>query len=69
MDKFTIIAAICGIILISFSTGFYLAINEESEWESKLTIIDDYGRDVSITINPQRIISLSPSTTEILFAV
>jgi len=34
-----------------------------------LTITDDLGRDVTVGTKPQRIISLAPSNTEILFAV
>ena len=34
-----------------------------------LTITDDLGRNVQITSPPQRIISLSPSNTEIVYAL
>jgi iron complex transport system substrate-binding protein len=34
-----------------------------------LTITDDLGRDVTVETKPQRIVSLAPSNTEILFAV
>jgi iron complex transport system substrate-binding protein len=34
-----------------------------------ITVTDDLGRPVSITSTPQRIVSLSPSNTEILFAL
>ncbi|MEA1964435.1 MAG: ABC transporter substrate-binding protein [Candidatus Aerophobetes bacterium] len=34
-----------------------------------ITITDDVGREVTIKKNPQRIVSLSPSNTEILFAL
>lgn len=34
-----------------------------------LTLIDGLGREVTISANPQRIISLMPSNTEILFAL
>lgn len=33
------------------------------------TIIDELGRDVHVTAQPQRIVSLAPSVTEILFAL
>jgi iron complex transport system substrate-binding protein len=34
-----------------------------------LTLVDDEGRDVTIPSRPERIVSLTPATTEILFAV
>jgi iron complex transport system substrate-binding protein len=34
-----------------------------------LTLVDDEGRDVAIPSRPERIVSLTPATTEILFAV
>ncbi len=34
-----------------------------------LTITDNLGREVTLTAQPQRIVSLAPSNTEILFAV
>jgi len=37
--------------------------------EFPLTITDDLGREVTITEQPERIISLSPANTEILFAL
>ncbi|MCX6005815.1 MAG: cobalamin-binding protein [Chloroflexi bacterium] len=37
--------------------------------EYPLTVIDDLGRKVTINKQPQRIVSLAPSNTEILFAL
>jgi iron complex transport system substrate-binding protein len=34
-----------------------------------LTFTDDMGREITLSGNPERIVSLAPSTTEILFAV
>lgn len=34
-----------------------------------LTVTDDLGRELTLTSTPQRIVSLAPSNTEILFAV
>jgi iron complex transport system substrate-binding protein len=39
------------------------------EVEGALLITDSFGREVSITIRPARIVSLAPSITEILFAI
>ena len=37
--------------------------------ESSTTFTDDYGRCVAVPASPQRIVSLSPAVTEILFAL
>lgn len=41
----------------------------EKRKTGKITVMDDMGRKVTIFENPSRIISLSPSNTEILFAL
>lgn len=64
-----IIAIVCVMILIAFIAGFDVAEFKEQEKQAGFTVIDDYGREVTLPKNPQRIISLAPSSTEILFAV
>ena len=64
-----LIAIVCIMILIAFIAGFYVAEFKEQEKQAEFTVIDDYGREVTLPKNPQRIISLAPSSTEILFAV
>ena len=34
-----------------------------------ITVLDDMDREITLSRNPQRIVSLAPSTTEILFAI
>jgi iron complex transport system substrate-binding protein len=41
----------------------------EETSDGTLSIIDDYGRNVTITKYPERIVSLAPSCTEIIFAL
>ncbi|GAB6273943.1 MAG: ABC transporter substrate-binding protein [Peptococcaceae bacterium] len=41
----------------------------EESFQFPLTVQDDLGRKVKVTIKPERIVSLSPSNTEILFAL
>jgi iron complex transport system substrate-binding protein len=41
----------------------------EENTTNALIVADDLGREVSVAIAPQRIVSLSPSNTEILFAL
>ncbi|MCJ7764032.1 MAG: cobalamin-binding protein [Dehalococcoidales bacterium] len=43
--------------------------NDNQTIFEEATIIDDLGREVSITEEPMRIVSLAPSNTEILFAL
>lgn len=71
--KNSIVISIVIILIMAFVfLGFYIARSSEkpdTEHNSKLVIVDDYGRNIAITNNPERIISISPSTTEILFKV
>jgi len=56
----------------TFAAGFYVGFvyfKSRTPDKSNLTIIDDVGREVIIPEDPQRIISLAPSTTELLFAL
>jgi iron complex transport system substrate-binding protein len=45
------------------------ALKEKAEIKFPLTVIDDSNRKVEVKKKPKRIISLSPSNTEILFAL
>jgi len=49
--------------------GGYLAGVSMSEPEEGFTIVDDYGRTVTLDGTPERIVSIAPSPTEILFAI
>jgi len=54
----------------SFALGFYLAgLRQPGEEVQELKVVDGYGRAVSISRTPLRIISLAPSITETLYAV
>jgi len=41
----------------------------ESEVSKSISVVDDAGRTIKVVRNPQRVISLAPSNTEILFAL
>jgi len=69
MSGLTAIVIVCVLILTSFIVGFFVTEFKEPEKQTGFTIIDDYGRTVAVPKNPQKIISLAPSTTEILYAV
>ena len=63
------IAMACILILAAFIVISYVTHFKESERQTGFTVIDDYGRAVTVPKNPQRIISLAPGCTEIIFAV
>ncbi|MBN1677864.1 MAG: ABC transporter substrate-binding protein [Candidatus Thermoplasmatota archaeon] len=50
-------------------TGGFLAGTTISNTGEGFTIVDDYGRAVTLEGIPQRIVSIAPSPTEILFAI
>jgi iron complex transport system substrate-binding protein len=50
-------------------TGGYFVGAMTNEGSKVFTIVDDYGRAVTIDGTPQRIVSVAPTPTEILFAV
>jgi iron complex transport system substrate-binding protein len=45
------------------------ALVSEAAWSSELAVVDDLGRAVQLPTEPQRIISLAPHLTEMLFAL
>ncbi|MCK5548760.1 MAG: ABC transporter substrate-binding protein, partial [Thermoplasmata archaeon] len=54
----------------SFAAGYYVGFGAFKPLTSgNLTVIDDMGREVLVPDGPRRIISLAPSTTELLFAL
>lgn len=70
--------------LASVTAGYYIGASRHTEngtqpsysidWDesgniTKLTVTDDYGRAVALNGVPKRIVSVSPTPTEILFAV
>jgi iron complex transport system substrate-binding protein len=53
--------------LVAFTGGYYLGvITTQSEG---IMFVDDYGRQIKLSEIPQRIVSVAPTSTEILFAV
>ncbi|MEM2896093.1 MAG: cobalamin-binding protein [Candidatus Bathyarchaeia archaeon] len=46
-----------------------IQVNAEGNQSFPLWIVDDYGRNVTISSEPEKIVSLAPSNTEILFAL
>ncbi len=62
-------AIACILIIAAFIVGLYVTVFDKPEKLTGFTVIDDYKREVTLPKNPQRIISLAPACTEILFAV
>lgn len=56
------------VAVFSFAGGYLAGITISGQNEG-FTIVDDYGRTVTLDGIPQRIVSIAPSPTEILFAV
>ncbi|MGA2522769.1 MAG: cobalamin-binding protein [Candidatus Bathyarchaeia archaeon] len=60
------------IIIIALLSGAFLYLNYKTPNNSSskdITIVDDEGYTTNLTATPQRIVSLAPSCTQILFAV
>ncbi|MCL2358812.1 cobalamin-binding protein [Candidatus Bathycorpusculum sp.] len=65
-----IVAIILAIIVVSVSLVFLYTDPQNNGSDGKfVTVIDDDGTEVPINSVPQRIVSLAPSITEVLFAV
>jgi len=59
--------ACVGIALVAFTSGYYAgAVLSAGQ---TVTIVDDYGRQIKLTGVPDRIVSIAPTPTEILFAI
>ena len=71
MNKtYLIIATVVGIVIIT--SGVFLYLNsqgQENNLETLHNLVDDTGYTTSLAAIPGRIVSLAPSTTEILFAL
>jgi iron complex transport system substrate-binding protein len=68
--KTAVIAVVVVLFVGSFAAGYYVGGSLFKPLVTgNVTVIDDLGREVQIPAEPQRLISLSPSTTELLFAL
>jgi iron complex transport system substrate-binding protein len=73
MTNKTIIYAVTAIIIIVLVSGIFIYANygtgSNNKPTSKITILDDEGYTTNLASVPERIISLAPSNTQILFAI
>src|SRR3990172_4481263 len=70
--KFVAIAAVVAIAIVLsgvFLYVYYQGLAAESESTALQNLVDDSGYVTSLSAVPERIVSLAPSTTEILFAL
>jgi iron complex transport system substrate-binding protein len=70
---YVVIAAVVAIALIASSAFLYIYYQGQATEEEKIktlqNLVDDKGYVTSLSAYPNRIVSLAPSTTEILFAL
>ncbi|MCI0524477.1 MAG: cobalamin-binding protein [Acidobacteria bacterium] len=64
-----IISALTTLLIFAGCSGDATKVAKDGADASRHSFTDGIGRAVSITTNPQRIISLAPNVTEILFAL
>ena len=69
INRFLIILSIALVIALVLTIYIFANPTSEAEPASPEYVFDDLGRLVAINETPQRIISLAPSNTEILFAL
>lgn len=71
IDPTVVIVIIVAVVVAAFGSGFAIgSITSASNQQGLgLTFVDDYNRTVTLTGYPERIISVAPTPTEMLFAV
>lgn len=63
------LATVITLILALLTACSPVTVTPPQDEPTVTVIVDDMNRDISVIKNPQRIVSLAPSTTEILFAL
>ena len=63
-----IVLAILFVSAVAFSSGYYMG-KIVGENKAGVTVIDDYGRTIEIRGTPERIVTVAPTPTELVFAV
>lgn len=70
LDKFTLALVIVILVAAAFSAGYFVgAGTQRREGNHGTLVIDDFGRAVTVPINPKRIVTLAPSATEVVFSI
>jgi iron complex transport system substrate-binding protein len=81
-NMWTAVFVVAALVIMAFFAGYYTGFkqnrgitpantNNQNNTSAKqeLTIIDDYGRTVSVVKYPKRIISLAASSTEVVYSI
>jgi iron complex transport system substrate-binding protein len=68
MKKLTFLAVV-SLLAVLLTACSPAAVTPPPVEPTTTTVLDDMGREITLKANPQRIVSLAPSTTEILFAL
>jgi cobalamin transport system substrate-binding protein len=71
-NKYVYVAAIVAVALVLSTVFIYISLQNntsENNQQTPLAVMDDEGYVLNMTSYPQRIISLAPSNTQILFAI
>ncbi len=55
--------------VFAFTGGYFFGTMDKETTPSPFTVVDDYGRAVTLAGIPNRIVSVAPTPTEILFAI
>ncbi len=71
MDRKTVIVGIVVIAIVAAAIGFYAfyVYPQKTQGSGKIVVKDDMGRTVILNKTADRVVSLAPSNTEILFAI
>ena len=67
-----IIVLVVVAIIVAVAGGYYIVqsfMEDDGSPGGEITLVDDYGRTVTLESMPERIVSVAPTATEILFAV
>jgi iron complex transport system substrate-binding protein len=65
-----LIASIVAVIVIAASVSVvYVEFHKEKPQPSSITVIDDLGRKVTITLPVKRVVSMDPSDTQMMYAI
>jgi len=69
MKKELALIATTAIIIILAAYVFLLYLPQGAEAKFSVSVVDDIGRSIDLEIKPERVVSMAPSVTEIIFAL
>lgn len=69
MKKELALIATTAIIIILAAYVFLLYLPQGAEAKFSVSVVDDIGRSIDLEVKPERVVSMAPSVTEIIFAL